>query len=239
MSSTLPTTLLSKLGVASWEPKEARLRPFFSLPHEEEVENPSLELFFHYAFAMGSTNCDPIVNLLNTGEQNANSVFVYVPSIEEQGDWVQDYTVHCGPENEFFTVVSSREGDYENLTLLPKIVTDRLETLARLPDNWDGDGASSISPDTITKVKLVLREAISVSEDALPMPSIAPGYGGLVVLEWGTASGNELLLDVPPEDEPPGFLLVERDVGGTKTEIDAEFGEEWTVQKVILRFLSN
>jgi hypothetical protein len=89
----------------------------------------------------------------------------------------------------------------------PLQIAEKLEKLANLPENWDSYGAPPISPTAVAKVRTLLRRAFSRYGRRLPMPSIAPGSHGGLGIEWWAKDGNELILDVPPE-EPPTYLLV-------------------------------
>jgi hypothetical protein len=90
---------------------------------------------------------------------------------------------------------------------IPLQIAEKLEKLANLPENWDSYGAPPISPSAVAKVRTLLRRAFSRYGRRLPMPSIAPGSHGGLGIEWWAKDGNELILDVPPE-EPPTYLLV-------------------------------
>jgi hypothetical protein len=115
---------------------------------------------------------------------------------------------------------------------LPQEISDRLEHLSRLPQNWDGYGASPISPKVIKRVKSVLKEALAVAE-GVPAPLIAPANDGTIVLEWKTSSGKELILDIPSDDEPVPFLLVEPKEPGGKAETEGVIGKPTTLVKII------
>jgi hypothetical protein len=120
---------------------------------------------------------------------------------------------------------------------LPQELSDRLDHLARLPQNWDSYGAVSINPKAIERVRSILREIFAVGAKDIPHPFIAPANDGTLVLEWETANGKELILDVPPDDEPASFLLVEPEAHGKERETEGLVGEPWTLAEVIGRLL--
>ena len=114
-----------------------------------------------------------------------------------------------------------------------------LERIKELPDNWDGDGASRIDEKTVEKAQQLIREAFSAAADKLKPPSIAPGFGGMIVAEWSGPEGRELILDIHPGDEAPGFLLVEHSPDGEEIETDEELGSTWSMRDLIVRLAGN
>lgn len=125
-------------------------------------------------------------------------------------------------------------------SFIPQEITDRLEYLARLPENWDGDGIGKVTQYTINRAKSVLEVAFATVEGPLPIPFISPAYDGMLVAEWRTAAGKELIIDIPTSpDDSPGFLLVEPQPSGEELETDAEIGDAWSIQKVISRLVAN
>ena len=120
---------------------------------------------------------------------------------------------------------------------VPQAIKDRLIDLARLTNNWDGQGGSSITQFTVVALLSLLRRAYLVGGDRLPLPFICPAHDGTLVTEWKTSAGKELILDVPPGKAPAGFLLVEPQPGGQEVETDAELGSRWPIEKVILQLL--
>lgn len=123
----------------------------------------------------------------------------------------------------------------EKSSSLPPELSDRLNRLATLPQNWDSYGAAPINPKTIKRVRSILREIFAVGAKDIPHPFIAPANDGTLVLEWETRNGKELILDVPPDDEPASFLLVEPEAQGGEKEIEGLVGEAWTLAEVIGR----
>jgi hypothetical protein len=72
----------------------------------------------------------------------------------------------------------------------------------------------------------------------MPLPFIAPANNGMLVLEWETPEGTELIVDVPPQDEPVSFLLIEHDESGSRVETEEVIGERWNLREVIRRLLA-
>lgn len=122
---------------------------------------------------------------------------------------------------------------------LPQEILNRLQYLAALQSDWDGEGASQVNRAIIDKVKNLLLNAYIAGDGTLPSPFIGPTHDGMIVVEWTTDSGNELILDVPPDGASPGFLLVEPQASGEEQEIEAEIGDEWPIERVIRKFMGN
>ena len=123
--------------------------------------------------------------------------------------------------------------------IIPREILDRLDYLATLPPNWDNDGASAVSELTVNRVKQLLRRAYTAGGNRLSVPFISPAHNGMLVVEWKTSTGKELILDVPPNETPPGFLLVEPSPSGDEFETDAAIGDEWSIEKVIHQMLDS
>ena len=123
--------------------------------------------------------------------------------------------------------------------LVPSETLSALRSMKNLPDNWDGDGASPIDEATVTRAEQLIRQAFLASPKRLKPPSIAPGYGGMIVAEWSGPAGTELILDIPAENEPPGFLLIEISPAGDELETDAYLGDAWSIQDLIARLISD
>ena len=120
---------------------------------------------------------------------------------------------------------------------LPWEVFERLTYLAELQENWDGEGAPPVAPKTLAKTRAILQKAYDLGVSVLPRPLMAPGYNGMVGIEWETGFGTELIIDVPSEDEPIQFLLVEPNNDENGTETEGEIGETWTWEVLIHRLL--
>ena len=121
---------------------------------------------------------------------------------------------------------------------VPSETLSALNSIRNLAENWDGDGASPIDEATVAKAEQLIRQATLASPRRLKPPSVAPGYGGMIVAEWSGPAGSELILDIPAEDEPPGFLLVEISPEGDELEIDDHLGHAWSIQDLMDRLIS-
>jgi hypothetical protein len=125
-------------------------------------------------------------------------------------------------------------------TVLPRDVVPvqtlrSLKRIKELPDNWDGDGASRIEEETVLRAAGLIREAFQAAPNKLKPPSVAPAFGGMIVAEWSGPDGRELILDIPPAGEVPGFLLVEPSVDGDEIETDALLVPPWSMRHLIAR----
>jgi len=120
---------------------------------------------------------------------------------------------------------------------VPRETLIALDSIKNLPDNWDSDGASRIDEATVVKAEQLIRQAFLTSPRRLNPPSIAPGFGGMIVAEWSGPAGTELILDIPAGDEPPGFLLVEVSPEGDELETDDRLGHAWSIQDLIARLI--
>ena len=122
---------------------------------------------------------------------------------------------------------------------IPSETLAALERIKGLPDNWDGDGASRIDEKTVEKAEQLIREAFLAAPQGLKSPSVAPGFGGMIVAEWSGPKGRELILDIHAGDETPGFLLVERSPDGEEIETDEELSPPWYIPNLISRLVSD
>ena len=116
---------------------------------------------------------------------------------------------------------------------IPAETKNALARIRELPDNWDGDGASVISPHTVERAEELIRDAFVFAPDKLRPPSVAPGYGGMIVIEWSDDKGSELILDVLP-DEPVRFLLMGYSLTGCM--VDGIIDDRTTIQELISRY---
>ena len=112
-----------------------------------------------------------------------------------------------------------------------------LQSIKALPDNWDGDGATRIAEETVSRATRLIRQAFQAAPNDLKPPSVAPAFGGMIVAEWSGPGGRELILDIPPAGESPGFLLVEPNGEGEEIETDAELTPPWTMRQLIARLI--
>ena len=133
----------------------------------------------------------------------------------------------------------SNLGDWATVTL-PQEVEEALARIAGLPADWDGHGTVAVDPATIERTEYVLRVAFLFGGGHLPAPFIGPAYDGRMILEWDDETGKELIVDVPASlDARIRFLLVEPDLEGAETEIEAEISDRWSIQGIMRRLLGN
>lgn len=118
---------------------------------------------------------------------------------------------------------------------LPEATSRRLEQLTRLPLNWDSENARPISWRTARRTAAMLERAYSFEIRQLPSPFIAPLPDGGLMVEWKTASGKELILEVSPAEEPTKFLLVEPVGSGQEIEVEGKLGEDYSLNELIRR----
>ena len=120
---------------------------------------------------------------------------------------------------------------------LPAELSQRLEHLASLPQNWDSYGAAPICPTVIKRAREVLQEALAVGGNDIPLPFIAPSPDGGLELEFETESRKELMLDIPPAEGPLAFLLVEPTSQGQERETEGTINGSHSLEEVIKRLL--
>lgn len=118
---------------------------------------------------------------------------------------------------------------------LPQELSDRLEYLASLPQDWDSYGAARIGGEAIERTKQVLLEVLALANGAVPLPFIGPANDGTLVLEWKTPAGKELILDIPLGAEPLPFLLVEPQGPEGEVETEGVIDKTWPLAEVIRR----
>ena len=123
----------------------------------------------------------------------------------------------------------------EKACAFPQELSDRLEHLAQLPQNWDSYGGLPISPKAVEQAKAILREVIALGGKDFPLPFIGPSGDGTLVLEWKTPAGQELILDIPLGEEPLPFLLVEPQGPEGEVETEGVIGKTWPLAEVIRR----
>ena len=76
-----------------------------------------------------------------------------------------------------------------------------------LEDNWDGEGSSGYSKETLDRAINFLKvhvNALIEESGKIIVPRILPGPDGSIDLHWRT-SELELLVNVPPDDGPVSF----------------------------------
>jgi len=65
------------------------------------------------------------------------------------------------------------------------VAREKIEQLARMPENWDGYGALPIRPETAQNAL----DALKMLPDEIPMPDIVPNSNGTISFEWESPSG--------------------------------------------------
>jgi hypothetical protein len=120
---------------------------------------------------------------------------------------------------------------------MPPELSERLNRLATLPQNWDSYGAVPMHPKTMNRVRSVLLEILALGGEGLPLPFIAPSPDGGIELEWKTTSNKELMLDIPPVEGHMAFLLVEPTDSGDEQETEGKIGDLYTLEEVVRRLL--
>ena len=122
---------------------------------------------------------------------------------------------------------------------LPKETEDRLEQIAGLPTDRDGNGTAEVKSTTVRRTRSVLGQVRSVGTD-LNAPFISPTRDGRMILEWKNGAGGELIIDIPGSPERSvRFLLIETTPNGEETETEAEIGDTWSIQTVVQRLTGN
>ena len=70
---------------------------------------------------------------------------------------------------------------------------------------------------------------------ALPEPFIAPTSDGGLQVEWKSSTGKELIIEVPPDEGPSGFLLIEPLPSGEEHETEGTLGQHYSLRALMLR----
>ena len=123
---------------------------------------------------------------------------------------------------------------------IPNQVQARLSYLLSLPTNWDHEESRQVPQTTNDRAQWFLEKAFAEARGQLPSPFIGAAFDGMLVIEWTTESGKELIADIPAlPDEPIGFLLVEPDLSGREYELDSVIGDTWSPEQLIRRLLDN
>jgi hypothetical protein len=190
------------------------------------LDNPPTALSEGLSLAVEviDTTPDPV----DTGEATQNPVGRYPFAID----------VFSTPED--YSSPDEEMAEISELRSIPSEVKDRISYLSSLPSNWDQEGAESVSQATVDRALGFLSRAFAEAGGLLPTPFIGAAFDGMLVMEWKTDSGKELITDIPAqEEEPVGFLLVEPNPSGGEREIDSEIGASWSPEQLIRRLLDN
>ena len=212
------------------------------------------ELFANWARRQSELLCDfeecgSLRALINSWQPltSADHRPAFISDVFQTGDYVCD----IGPFWSGLTaaLTSIRAGGFDGTSIsdngpqrtqrrgLPQEILERMDYLAKLPNNWDGEGATPVSQVTINRLKELLERATANVGD-LPAPFISPAHDGMLVAEWDIPGGKELIIDVPLGTSPLEFLLTEIGDAGEEIEIDGEIGAPWTVGNLFRRFLA-
>ncbi|MBI4570055.1 MAG: hypothetical protein HY719_16805 [Planctomycetes bacterium] len=124
--------------------------------------------------------------------------------------------------------------------LLPscwKKVSQRLNELCALEENWDSYGAPRINPRVGTRVLALLSNVWKDPNisDTVPAPHVFPALNGGVQLEWW-GRGWDIEVEVAPDDTPlHAALFVEEPKEEKSAEADevASFLREHLTQRVV------
>lgn len=103
-------------------------------------------------------------------------------------------------------------------------VVARLDSIARLPDNWDDEGAIVPTPQTMTSA---LRALQSVMPEAAPRPAVVPTGDGGVQFEWHEGGWN-IEIEAEPDDTVTVWARSsdrERRIYGNIEDLGAEISE--------------
>lgn len=97
---------------------------------------------------------------------------------------------------------------------------ERLSLFAKLGMGWRDDDSLPIPRAAIETTACLLLVADRLFGSQLEEPFIAPMVDGSVEVDWDGASGEELVLVVPPEGSPIQFVMNLPDDAGGVTEWD-------------------
>ena len=262
MSATATTEQLGYRFVGSQTNKVGRPRLqswVFPFPAFAQIEVNEQVTFPSWGAALigilpGITNQYDIYDLNTAGTMGFSGIgLIDIKSGAESYDELITRVQGLGASDESFTSATILEGLYDlaiegnddpsigsrRAGELPEFVLDRLSMLAQLPADWDSYGAPPINADTTKRAASTLSEILGTGEVEVPLPFIAPAGDGTIVMEWKTDAGKELILDVPPDDGPLTFLLVEPTESGKELELEETIGERWPLAQVIRRLLTN
>ena len=97
---------------------------------------------------------------------------------------------------------------------------ERLALFAKLGFGWRDDESLPISPTAIEATACLLLLAARMFVARIGEPLVAPVVDGSVEVDWDGASGEELVLMVPPEGTPIQFVMNLPDGSGGVNEWD-------------------
>ena len=123
---------------------------------------------------------------------------------------------------------------------VPVELSDRLTYLASLPDNWDEQGSDAMSASTYQRACQFLNDVYAIDGIEIPVPFIGLSHNAVVVIEWECESGNELVIDIPQDENGAiEFLLVEIQPSGIERETDAVLGGDWAIGILVERLMAD
>jgi hypothetical protein len=123
-----------------------------------------------------------------------------IPKIEEQ--LIEDLQI----TNDFWELIKQVQ--------IAKI-SERLDLIISLPDNWDGYGACEIDKIVVNNLRFILKSLPTNFISCIKISNIMPTANGTIMLEWNTKDAY-VLLDI---GEKYATLLANFD-DGTSTAID-------------------
>lgn len=85
-----------------------------------------------------------------------------------------------------------------SLLPLPVHIEERLQHLASLERNWDGEGAKPPAMRALAVVRAELNRLAEVAAWAVDDVFVVPAIDGSIRLEWVADSGRELTVTFPP-----------------------------------------
>jgi hypothetical protein len=110
-------------------------------------------------------------------------------------------------------------------------LTDRMNILVKLRDNWDGYGASAVKVDTAMFAIQVLEQ---LCQDGVSAPSLVPSSCGGIQAEWHKGDSHiELLFSAPLKAH--GWA----DVIGSVIDEEAEFDADYSLMSDWLTAFAN
>ena len=112
-------------------------------------------------------------------------------------------------------------------------VAERLALFAKLGGGWRDDDSLPIPPAAIEATACLLLLADRMYGDRIGEPLVAPVVDGSVEVDWDGASGEELVLMVPPEGAPIQFVMNLPDGSGGVTEWDGYLPADATLAAVM------
>ena len=110
---------------------------------------------------------------------------------------------------------------------------ERLALFAKLGMGWRDDESLPIPMAAIDATACLLLLATRLCGDRIGEPLVAPVVDGSVEVDWDGASGEELVLMVPPEGAPIQFVMNLPNGSGGVTEWDGYLPVDATLADVL------